>query len=83
MLNRLKQSLCKTPFSICTKSLTKPSVNIEVLKQQYKFLTISRISSGHDGFPKHNQLNYGVLSQMHYVSLTMSQLRIDDFFVHY
>ena len=39
--NGLKQSLCKTPFSICTKSVTKPSVNIEVLKQQNKFLAIS------------------------------------------
>ena len=78
----LKQSLCKTPSSICTKSVTKPSVNIEVLKQQNKFLAISRISFGTWWCFK-TQLNYGILPQMHYKSLKMSQLRIVDLFVHY
>ena len=30
-----------------------------------------------------NTVNYGVLPQMHYLGLTVSQLRIVDFFVHY
>ena len=30
-----------------------------------------------------NTIDYGVLPQMHYLVLTMSQLRIVDFFVHY
>ena len=45
-INGLKQSPCKTPFCICTKSVRNSSVNMEVLKQQYKFLTISRMFSG-------------------------------------
>ena len=45
-INGLKQFPYETTFSTYTKSLTKPSVNVEVLEQQYKVFTISQISSG-------------------------------------
>ena len=43
----------------------------------------SNLLLAHAGISKHNQRSYDVSRQMHFVSLTMIQLRIVDFFAPY